>query len=493
MDDSKLLLSPYLYIHINGIELDEQRYRSITSVTVNETLEGSDTCTIGITDTNGLFIEDNIFIEESTVTVEMGCNEYPNPRVFYGYISAIDPDFPESGDITLSITCTYNSHLMNRAKKTRTFENTRSIDIVKQIIGEYGFQFREGSIAHDFLLHNSISQTDTTDIDFIESLLDKETIPCFAKMVNENTFTYAVIGFQNNPVLELHYKQPPYDLISFKPTINRENLSSSSVKQEVSTTEKSLIYAFATIDTETAVTQGSKAVTTNAATGTGYNYEGIHDSGYMYERDIYSEKQRDEILQTQAEKDMMNNELLTLVGDANVMITPKTVRTYVNDTVIFWGLGKYLSGNYLIKGITRSLSGNYSLSYSLAKTGFGNSLKSSSEYTEIPNAIPESSPTSGGGSSNPDISGSSSVTFNCTAYTHTGNNTASGVYPTVNHTVAASEEYDFGTQIYIPAMNCTYTVEDRGGAITEGHLDIFMDTEDECLNFGRQYLEGYVV
>ena len=83
--------------------------------------------------------------------------------------------------------------------------------------------------------------------------------------------------------------------------------------------------------------------------------------------------------------------------------------------------------------------------------------------------------------------------LNCTAYTATGNATASGVMPTSNHTVAGWSGLPFGTKIYIPAMGITYTVEDRGGAITEGIIDIYMDTYDQCIQFGRQNLEAYII
>lgn len=85
------------------------------------------------------------------------------------------------------------------------------------------------------------------------------------------------------------------------------------------------------------------------------------------------------------------------------------------------------------------------------------------------------------------------MTIQCTAYTATGNATASGVMPTANHTVAAWSGLPFGTKIYIPAMNTTYTVEDRGGAVTQGIVDIYMDTYDACIQFGRQNLEAYII
>jgi len=85
------------------------------------------------------------------------------------------------------------------------------------------------------------------------------------------------------------------------------------------------------------------------------------------------------------------------------------------------------------------------------------------------------------------------MTIQCTAYTATGNATASGVMPKANHTVAAWKGLPFGTKIYIPAMGTTYTVEDRGGAVTEGIVDIYMDSYDACIQFGRQNLEAYII
>lgn len=89
--------------------------------------------------------------------------------------------------------------------------------------------------------------------------------------------------------------------------------------------------------------------------------------------------------------------------------------------------------------------------------------------------------------------GAVAMTIQCTAYTATGNATASGVMPIANHTVASWSGLPFGTKIYIPAMNTTYTVEDRGGAVTQGIVDIYMDTYEECIQFGRQNLEAYII
>jgi 3D (Asp-Asp-Asp) domain-containing protein len=54
--------------------------------------------------------------------------------------------------------------------------------------------------------------------------------------------------------------------------------------------------------------------------------------------------------------------------------------------------------------------------------------------------------------------------------------------------VAASRDIPFGTKIRIPGYGVA-TVRDRGGAITEGCLDLYFDTHREALNFGRHDIE----
>ena len=68
-----------------------------------------------------------------------------------------------------------------------------------------------------------------------------------------------------------------------------------------------------------------------------------------------------------------------------------------------------------------------------------------------------------------------------THYTHTGNNTASGVYPVAGRTVACNF-LPLGTRIRINGQE--FLVEDTGGM--EGLVvDVFVDTEDEAWENGR--------
>lgn len=75
--------------------------------------------------------------------------------------------------------------------------------------------------------------------------------------------------------------------------------------------------------------------------------------------------------------------------------------------------------------------------------------------------------------------------------------TASGARATAWYTVAAGSAYPMGTIIYIPYFankpnGGWFVVQDRGGAIKNNKLDVYMNTYSECVSFGRRNLECYI-
>lgn len=99
------------------------------------------------------------------------------------------------------------------------------------------------------------------------------------------------------------------------------------------------------------------------------------------------------------------------------------------------------------------------------------------------------------------------VTLNTSAYTASTcgkkptdpgyGKTASGAYAKAWYTVAAGKGYPIGTIIYIPYFankpnGGWFVVQDRGGAIKNNKLDVYMDTYNECIQFGRRNLECHI-
>ena len=76
-------------------------------------------------------------------------------------------------------------------------------------------------------------------------------------------------------------------------------------------------------------------------------------------------------------------------------------------------------------------------------------------------------------------------TYELTAYYNAyGNHTASGTWPTAGRTVAING-IPLGTRVYIEGIG-ERVVEDRGG-MGYSVVDLYMNTYNECVQFGRKY------
>lgn len=81
-------------------------------------------------------------------------------------------------------------------------------------------------------------------------------------------------------------------------------------------------------------------------------------------------------------------------------------------------------------------------------------------------------------------------TLQLTAYTWTGNPCADGVYPSSGYTVACNNSDLWHKWIYIEGYGAYY-VHDTGGMGT-GVIDVYMDSYDACIQFGRRSANIYV-
>ncbi|MFZ7122013.1 MAG: G5 domain-containing protein [Eubacteriaceae bacterium] len=81
---------------------------------------------------------------------------------------------------------------------------------------------------------------------------------------------------------------------------------------------------------------------------------------------------------------------------------------------------------------------------------------------------------------------------------HNGSITASGKKTQAYHTVAAPANLAFGTEIYMPYFNGAsnggvFVVEDRGGSIRGNRIDIYFNSHEEAIKFGKRTIKIYVL
>lgn len=238
---SSTIFVPTYDVWVKGTQISQDRKKCIDSVEVKETVDGADTCVISISDPEFIFIEDNIFLEESPLKVQLGLDGCTTKQTFEGYISAVDISFPDNGIPKLTITGMDKTHIMNRKKKNKTWNNTTSAKVVESIAKSYGFKcvVEKG---YKFTTKESISQSKQTDADFLQKLAKDEIYPFTCRLVG-NTIYYVKKGKISSSVMTIHYMEYPHEIINFTPQINtetrQEDTGSSSVSNNKSTTSSS--------------------------------------------------------------------------------------------------------------------------------------------------------------------------------------------------------------------------------------------------------------
>lgn len=207
-------------VWLNGTKLGIRKLELINSIEIKETVEGADSATLQISDPQFLFIEDNIFKEESPIKIKLGWVNTTYRVEFEGYISAVDINFDTDGIPKLSITCMDNTHVMNRVKNSNTWKDKTNADVVKELVAKYGYTC-EIEKDYKFEKQETITQSDQTDIEFITKLAGDEVYPFTARLVGK-TFYYQKKGKLDTPKMSLNYRLYPHEVMSFNPKLNKE-------------------------------------------------------------------------------------------------------------------------------------------------------------------------------------------------------------------------------------------------------------------------------
>lgn len=253
------VLSVYWILKINGVELDIERRKCVNSIAITNNCDGSDVLTVTISDKEMKFIEDNIFIEDASISAQLIFTGKGVIKSFSGYISTIDIDFPDDGIPTMTLNCIDKSHVMNRTKKSRSWSKVTKAQVVQKIAKEYGFKCIVQS-GYSGKKEDTISQSSQTDIEFCEDLASQEDGELYMCKLRGNVLYYVKKGLLSAPKMTVHYRQFPFEVVSFSPRINKETMENTSTSSDVSTDTKKT-------DTATSKgtngTQGNKVKTTS--------------------------------------------------------------------------------------------------------------------------------------------------------------------------------------------------------------------------------------
>lgn len=241
-------LREYFYeLQIGGLQFVEELRKDITNIGLNYVDNGASSLNIDLTD-EGLYYLNLPYIKEETAVYFRG-GWKDAPIEFNGYVSFIDIQGAERGDMTLTLNCLDESFAMSKDKHERTWENTNSSSIAKNIFESYGFTTVIDSTG-DF--EESKSQSNN-DMAYLVSLA-KDQHPTYITYVKDGVGYFIKQNKLKTPKLKLEYNTGWGNLLTFNCRINkttyRKEVSNSDIDSKTGNTTTSTSTSKATQGTD---------------------------------------------------------------------------------------------------------------------------------------------------------------------------------------------------------------------------------------------------
>jgi len=162
-------------ILVDGNPIDERLARRVREVRVVNYLRLPDMCTLTASFPRGTknapaSIDEHPFAVGSHLEIKLGARaELTTTTLFEGDVVSLDVQFGP-GSIELAVRGFDGSHVLQRSRNVRTFQNHTASDIVEKILREADLDYQTDSSGdpHDF-----VQQDNETDWDFIWRLAER--------------------------------------------------------------------------------------------------------------------------------------------------------------------------------------------------------------------------------------------------------------------------------------------------------------------------------
>lgn len=155
---------------VAGQELAREHKDRIKEIRVVDFLRLPDVCTLHVGYPRGEGVDSQPFTIGTALEIRLGAKEDLAPEtLFRGQVVTIEPEFG-AGGCSLTVRAFDRSHLLNRSRQVRTFQNQTASDIVAKVVGEAGLTPDcEGSGAP----YEFVQQDNETPWDFIWRLAER--------------------------------------------------------------------------------------------------------------------------------------------------------------------------------------------------------------------------------------------------------------------------------------------------------------------------------
>ena len=141
-------------IKIGGQEIATEMADCVLDLMVDTSLHMPDMCALHLHSTELKWVDDTSLAIGKEIEVLVG-----ESVLFKGEITALEPEFEDTGRATLGIRAYDKSHRLHLGRQIRTFQSQKDSDIVRTLAGEAGLsaEVDPTTTTHDYVLQNNQS------------------------------------------------------------------------------------------------------------------------------------------------------------------------------------------------------------------------------------------------------------------------------------------------------------------------------------------------
>lgn len=199
------------------------------------------------------------------------------------------------------------------------------------------------------------------------------------------------------------------------------------------------------------------------------------------------------------EKDLVSAQLEDLTYRGQVIKVIRVEEKIISESTAIPFLRETTLDNSLETGLTRTVSrGRTGTALQLIKVTYHDGQEVSREVIESEVVKPPVNEVVARGTINSVSRGNIRLDFSqalycqATAYTYTGRRTATGKNPAVGLVATDPRVIPMGTRLYIDGYGYAVAA-DRGSSIKGNKVDVFLETTQECRNWGRRNVKVYIL
>lgn len=172
-EQSRETFEPWFSIVVGGAPLDKEVMKLVTQVEVTDHEKEASKASFSL-ESHDLSVV-AMFNKGDDVIIQGGYVKN-HKELFIGKIESVEPNYPESGPITISVSCFDETVAAAKKKKKRVFKDKTVKQVVEEVAGENGWSVQADDTGDK---KEQISQEAISDMQFLRRLADEEGFECW--------------------------------------------------------------------------------------------------------------------------------------------------------------------------------------------------------------------------------------------------------------------------------------------------------------------------